>query len=64
MSEDYYTYTIGTGVCEKNSYTINKNSEGKFELSIKRRGNIRDEEGIYYLKIGKGVFVFKVKFKI
>lgn len=60
VGEDYYTYTSNTGICERGTYTLEKDDKDIVSLPIERRGNLKDEKSIYYIKNDEGKFVFKI----
>lgn len=62
IGEDYYKYYSDMGVCEKETYILSPTDDGNFELQVKRRGNVRDETAIYYIKCDEGIFVMRANF--
>lgn len=60
LGEDYYKYTDNSGVCEKATYELTKDDNNTVSFATSRRGTVRDEEAIYYLKNDQGTFVFKL----
>lgn len=61
VGEDYYA----GNTCYKETYTLNKTTEGKFQLPIKRNDTIKGNHATYYLKYNledEGVFVFRSEF--
>ena len=64
LGEDYYKYTDGSGICEKTTYELTKDDSNTVSLDISRRGAVKDEEAIYYLKNNQGTFVFRILFPL
>lgn len=60
LGEDYYTYSENAGEVEKETYDLQKDENNEVSIKISRRGNIKDEEAVYFLKNEQGTFVFKV----
>jgi|GEM_PF-3748891 len=61
VGEDYYAYpSEQTGVCYKETYELQRNTDGLFIMEIQRRNNIRDEQAIYYIVNDEEKFVIKV----
>ncbi len=61
VGEDYYAYpSEQTGVCYKETYELQRNTDGLFTMEIQRLNNIRDEQAIYYIVTDEGKFVIKV----
>lgn len=60
IGEDYYEYTENTGTVHKETYELDKDSNNTVSLPISRRGNVKDEQAIYYLANGQAKFVFRV----
>ncbi len=64
IGEDYYNYTETKGTVYKETYELEKDNNNIILLPIKRRGNVKDEEAVYYISSGnkdnKEIFVFKV----
>lgn len=61
IGEDYY---MGN-TCYKETYTLNKTTEGKLQLPVKRKDNIKGNHATYYIKYNledEGVFVFRAEF--
>lgn len=61
LAEDYYKYTDHTANIEKETYKLTKNDDNLVSLPLSRRGNVKNEEAIYFLRNDEGTFVFKVK---
>ena len=65
VAEDYYTYpSKSIGKCYKETYTLLRNDEGNFVLDVKRRNDVRDENAVYYVSYGDGIYVFKLQFPV
>lgn len=65
VGEDYYTYpSESSGICEKETYTLSRNSEGNFVLKVSRRHDVRDEYAVYYVPYDTGKYVFQVLFPV
>ena len=65
VSEDYYHYDVTSslaGRVERNTYELQANEEGGFELEVAHRNKVRDEQAVYFIQGEKGVFVIKVLF--
>ena len=63
VGEDYYAHTDETaGIVERETYTLARDTEGRFTLNIIWRNSIRDEEAVYFVPYGDGKYVFKVRF--
>lgn len=60
LGEDYYNYTDNTATIEKETYELTKGVDKTVLHPINRRGHVRDEQAIYYLRNHEGTFVFKV----
>lgn len=64
IGEDYYKYTKNTGTVYKETYELEKDDNNVVLHPINRRGNVKDEQAIYYLSDGNNnnrmIFVFKV----
>lgn len=60
IGEDYYKYTDNAGIAERVTYELQKDDDNIVSLYISRRGNVKDEQAIYYIKKDKMTFVFKV----
>lgn len=60
LGEDYYKYSEHTASIEKETYELTKDEDNLVSFSISRRGNVKDEQAIYYLRNDEGTFVFKV----
>jgi hypothetical protein len=61
VGEDYYTYpSENSGICKRETYTLSRNSEGNFVLKVSRRNDVRDENAVYYVLYGDGIYVFQV----
>lgn len=60
IGEDYYKYTDNAGIVEKETYELKKDPTNTISLDISRRGDIKDEQAIYYIKKDGVTFVFKV----
>ncbi len=58
VHEDYYNENY----IEKVNYPIEKDANEKLSLEINRRRNTPTQFGVYYISIGKGVYVFKLMF--
>lgn len=56
VHEDYYNENY----IEKVNYPIEKDANEKLSLEINRRRNTPTQFGVYYISIGKGVYVFKL----
>jgi beta-lactamase regulating signal transducer with metallopeptidase domain len=65
VAEDYYTYPgESTGICYKETYTLLRNDEGNFVLDVTRRNDVRDENAVYYVRYGEGIYVFQLQFPV
>jgi beta-lactamase regulating signal transducer with metallopeptidase domain len=65
VAEDYYTYPDeSTGICYKETYTLLRNDEGNFVLDVTRRNDVRDENAVYYVRYGEGIYVFQLQFPV
>lgn len=64
VGEDYYQYYENSGMVHRNTYELTRNADGKFILDVERKGNIRDEEAVYYVETPNGKCVFKVSFPV
>jgi beta-lactamase regulating signal transducer with metallopeptidase domain len=65
VAEDYYTYPDeSTGICYKETYTLLRNDEGNFVLDVNRRNDVRDENAVYYVSYGEGIYVFQLQFPV
>lgn len=62
VSEDYYKYTSDVATIEKETYELNRNAQGKFELEVAIRGDNRDE-AVYFIQGVAGVYVMKIDFQ-
>jgi hypothetical protein len=60
IGEDYYTYTENTGTSYTEKYELDKDENNTVSLPISRRGNVKDEQAIYYIVKDKARFVFRV----
>ncbi|WIV13248.1 hypothetical protein [Proteiniborus sp. MB09-C3] len=60
IGEDYYEYTENTGTVYKETYELDKESNNIVSLPINRRGNVKNEQAIYYLANGEARLVFRV----
>ena len=60
IGEDYYNYTENTGAIHKVTYELDKDSKNTVSFPISRRGNVKDEQAIYYLANGEARFIFRV----
>lgn len=64
IGEDYYKYTKNMGTIYRETYKLEKDDNNVVLLPINRRGNVREEQAIYYLsgdnKNNGIIFVFKV----
>lgn len=57
---DYYN----DNYIESENYTISKDAHGKFLFDVIKRSTTRpNQNGIYFIKSGEGVFVFQLKFE-
>lgn len=64
VNEEYHKYTSDGVIVEKETYELEHNAQGKFELEVAIRGDHRDE-AIYYIYIyGKsGFYAMKIDFQ-
>ena len=60
IGEDYYKYTKNTGTVYQETHELDQDSNNIVLLPISRRGNVKDEQAIYYIVKGKTRFVFRV----
>lgn len=60
LEEDYYTYTENSGTVGKETYELIQNEQGVVSLTVNKRGDIKEESALYFLKNEQGTFVFKV----
>lgn len=60
IGEDYYTYTENTGTAYRETYELDKDSKNTVSLPISRRGNVKNEQAIYYIGNSEVKFVFQV----
>ncbi len=44
----------------RETYELNKDGNNTVSLPISRRGNVKDEQAIYYIEKGEARFVFRV----
>ncbi len=51
-----------SGRIKRNTYELQANEEGVFELEVAHRSKVRDEQAVYFIQGEKGVFVIKVLF--
>lgn len=60
IGEDYYKYTENTGTSYNETYELEKDDNDVVLLTITRRGNVKDEQAIYYIGNGEARYVFRV----
>ena len=59
--EDYYAVTENGTTVEKNTYTLPRNEDGVYRLTIQRRNEDQAEQAVYFVPYEKGKFVFRVQ---
>ena len=64
VNEEYHKYTSDGVIVEKETYELERNAQGKFELEVAVRGDHRDE-AIYFIYVyGKsGFYAMKIDFQ-
>ena len=53
VSEDYYVYDITSslsGRVERNTYELQANEKGGFELEVTHRSKVKDEQAVYFIQ--------------
>lgn len=60
IGEDYYRYTEDAGTIEKETYDLTKDKDNTVFIDIDRRGDVKDEQAVYFVENSQGTFVFKV----
>ena len=67
LGEGYYHYTDSSGIVEKETYELIPDENNIIILDVSRKGNIKNETAIYYLKDDlkdRATFVFQVEFPL
>lgn len=65
VSEEYYEYLDGEGVCHKKTYTLQRRADGTFALEVARRNDAQDEKAFYYIQGEEvGTYVLKISFPL
>ena len=63
VSEDYYEYNNSNASISKTTYDLPRNAEGKFQLEVSRKGNIKDEHANYFIRGEEsGTYVMRIDF--
>ncbi len=62
IGEDYYRKNNGSTVIERETYTLRRSSDGKFELPVTHRSKDANEEAIYFIQGPAGEYVMKINF--
>ena len=62
IGEDYYKNNNGSTQIERKNYTLQKNGDKKFHLTLTHKNKDKKEEAVYYIEGPEGKYVIKVSF--